>query len=558
MPTIFKSPMPIRIGLILLMGLVLLLPGTAKTPLVDRDEPRFAQATVEMIERGEWVIPFFNGNYRFDKPVLTYWLIRAGYGLLGKNEIGARLHSIISTLILGLVLFWAGRRWFSIRTGFAAAFGLLTCLQFLLNGRSCVADMPMVLAVAVSQICLYEILCGSDSSRSAWWVLIFYLSLGLGFLAKGPIALLVPAIAAALFRFLFWRRPLPWRNLKMHVGIPFLFLIIGSWGIPALLRTQGLFWKIGMNEHVVRRGVEIFNGRMYSPLFYFATAFLSLFPWIAFAGKGWQVLRRRWRSENAFLLAWFAAPYLVFTFYATQLPHYVMPGFAAFFLIMAQSQDMNLDERPWMRWWFWLMIAIPIFVLMTLLFWLLFVHFPVSMTPLRLSLWGCTGIFAGLASLAILIRYRLWIWLWISLLIVAVGFQCLGTGLRRVSPVVQMVPLFDAMSSATRCLAYRYTEGSLVFYSNTRWEMTDDLDRVKHFLEGSGPRLVVFLETEKKLDRYLKWQWNRWRGRLLSLQYEDYTGEIRGLDLSDYAQEEIHGLDLGQFTWITARIIYRF
>ena len=78
---------PVALGL---LTLAMLLPGTGTLPLIDRDEPRFAQATVEMIARHDWIVPTFNGNDRFDKPILTYWLMRAGYAVCGVGEWGAR------------------------------------------------------------------------------------------------------------------------------------------------------------------------------------------------------------------------------------------------------------------------------------------------------------------------------------------------------------------------------------------------------------------------------------------------------------------------------------
>ena len=78
----------------------LLVPGTSSLPLIDRDEPRFAQATREMVDNGEWIIPTFNHDVRFDKPVLTYWMMRGGYVLFGVNEFGARFHSMVCTLLL--------------------------------------------------------------------------------------------------------------------------------------------------------------------------------------------------------------------------------------------------------------------------------------------------------------------------------------------------------------------------------------------------------------------------------------------------------------------------
>ena len=74
-----SSSSPIRFAplWLALAGLLLFLPGNNLAPLIDRDEPRFAQATREMIQRHEWVVPYFNDQYRFDKPILIYWMMRA-------------------------------------------------------------------------------------------------------------------------------------------------------------------------------------------------------------------------------------------------------------------------------------------------------------------------------------------------------------------------------------------------------------------------------------------------------------------------------------------------
>ena len=66
--------------------LIFLLPGNGSLPLIDRDEPRFAQATREMMQRQDWIVPYFNQEYRFDKPPLIYWMMAAAYGAGGVNE----------------------------------------------------------------------------------------------------------------------------------------------------------------------------------------------------------------------------------------------------------------------------------------------------------------------------------------------------------------------------------------------------------------------------------------------------------------------------------------
>ena len=84
--------------------------GTGTLPLIDRDEPRFAEASREMRQRSNYIVPYFNGQYRFDKPPLTYWGQVASYRLFGENEFAARLPSVIAAALTSACLFgWAGR-----------------------------------------------------------------------------------------------------------------------------------------------------------------------------------------------------------------------------------------------------------------------------------------------------------------------------------------------------------------------------------------------------------------------------------------------------------------
>mgnify|MGYP000650019809 CR=1 FL=1 len=338
-----------RLALITLAvtGILALVPGTATLPLLDRDEPRFARATVEMMRSGDWIVPYFNSEYRFDKPILTYWLMSLGYRLFGINELGARAHSIAAAILTALALYAIGRRWFNHRAGLVAGFFWLTSLQTLIHGRSAVADMPMVLCVVLAQWGLYELLHSEDGPARSLWFLLTYLALGFGFLAKGPIALFVPALTLGLHRLLL-RDRLPWRRLRVPEGLWIVAAVAAVWGLPALLQTDGAFWTEGMNRHVVERGFEAFNNRRPIPLLYYpVTFFFSLFPWSGLVGVAAAVARPRRAPVFSFLLAWFLAPFLIFGFYATQLPHYTMPGFPAAALLLACAMDQLPPLRPW-------------------------------------------------------------------------------------------------------------------------------------------------------------------------------------------------------------------
>src|SRR6266851_3102594 len=76
--------------------------GTWSLPLIDRDEPRFAEASREMIERGNYIVPYFNNQLRLDKPPLTYWAQVASYRIFGENDFAARFPSAIAAALTGL------------------------------------------------------------------------------------------------------------------------------------------------------------------------------------------------------------------------------------------------------------------------------------------------------------------------------------------------------------------------------------------------------------------------------------------------------------------------
>ena len=73
--------------------------GTWNLPLIDRDEPRFAEASREMIERRDYIVPYFNAHLRLDKNTITYWTQDASYKILGENDFSARFPSALAAAL---------------------------------------------------------------------------------------------------------------------------------------------------------------------------------------------------------------------------------------------------------------------------------------------------------------------------------------------------------------------------------------------------------------------------------------------------------------------------
>ena len=350
----------IRNFVLLFLGCLLFhLAGTWSLPLIDRDEPRFAEAAREMQQRRDYVIPYFNDHYRFDKPPLTYWFQTASYRAFGENDFAARFPSAVAAALVAVLLFAWGRRMEGERVGWWAAIIFTLCLQTFMHAKAAVADMWLVLFVTTAHWAGWERLFGNRRKRSTfnvqrstfneeagtgsgvwWW--IFYLSLGLAFLAKGPIGWIPLLTIAAVKLFL--------RDTNVNerfVFVPGLFVMLAlvcAWGIPALIRSHGEFFRVGIGHHVIERSFATMEGHGAKSLglyvltlpFYFITIFISFFPWSI---KLPWLTRKLWRARDpvdTFLIAGILGIFIIFTLVKTKLPHYTLPAFPLLALLLAR------------------------------------------------------------------------------------------------------------------------------------------------------------------------------------------------------------------------------
>jgi 4-amino-4-deoxy-L-arabinose transferase-like glycosyltransferase len=529
--------------LLLLITCTLQLPGTSQLPLMDRDEPRFAGATLEMMDRQTWIVPYFNDSYRFDKPPLTYWWMRLHYQLFGISELSARLHSIIATWLISLILFNLAQRLFDRRTAWLSAMVWLTSLQVLIHGRLCVADMPMILGITLAMRALLPLLGLLPSSTNRHHTLL-YGALAFGFLAKGPIALLVPGLSLLLFRW--WsKQPLPWSILRPIQGLLLTFSIVAAWGIPALIATQGQFWNVGIGEHVVRRGAEMLNGRPFIPGYYLISFFFSFFPWSGFIIPIIRSLKRPLSNVTLFLLAWFTAPIILFSFYATQLPHYILPAFPAAALITGMTLSQSsirsaLLPKPLLALalLFTLLAAVPA-VASTL------TTIPSIRELLQLGSWLLASIAICGALTIIGLKHRSpALMIGIVCLVIALPTHFFCSALRKNSATLAAIAHLPQLPPTIH-LGWDYTEPSLVFYSRSKWTFTGKAERVHQHLKQHPQPFVTVLQREWTLDH-----WIRQRGA--DQPKRDHTEQVENLIAQHPHLKPIivSGFNPARFSWV--------
>jgi 4-amino-4-deoxy-L-arabinose transferase-like glycosyltransferase len=362
----------IRNYAILFAGCVLFhIAGTWSLPLIDRDEPRFAEASREMIQRGNYIVPYFNNQLRLDKPPLTYWAQVASYHVFGENDFAARLPSAIAAALTALSIFGWATRTGGEKLGWWAAIIFTLSLQTFVHAKAAVADMWLVLFVMVAHWAGFELLerptlnaqrSAHNQGASPWkppsaiWkspFLVFYLALALGFLAKGPIAW-IPLLTVAVV-IIYTRDWQLLGRLKVIRGILLTLVVVALWGIPALIQTRGEFFTVGIGRHVVSRSFTTLEGHgassfgMYMLLlpFYFVTVFISFLPWSI---KLPWLIRKFWRREktgvthpgyggilvDTYLLSGIAVVFVIFTLVSTKLPHYTLPAFPMLALLLAR------------------------------------------------------------------------------------------------------------------------------------------------------------------------------------------------------------------------------
>jgi 4-amino-4-deoxy-L-arabinose transferase-like glycosyltransferase len=305
-------------------------------PLFDVDEGAFAEATREMLASRDFGFTTLHGEPRFDKPILVYWLQAASVGTFGLNEAALRLPSALCAWAWCLVV--ARFAWTRLgrRPAMLAGTIAATSLAVLAIGRAATADglLDVLLALAVLDAWRHlETDARGPLRRMYVWI-------GLGLLAKGPIALVVPAGATLVWcaSRRSWGRWL--RAAFDPVGWAILLAIAAPWYAYALHRHGWAFVDGFLVRHNVARYMSVFEGHGGSLGYYLVAMPLLVFPWTPLVPRVVVRARALWADPLArFLLGWAGFVLVFFSLSGTKLPHYALYGATPLFLLLAREAE---------------------------------------------------------------------------------------------------------------------------------------------------------------------------------------------------------------------------
>ncbi len=345
--------------LLALLAAALYAPGQVEVPPLDRDEPRFAQASKQMVESGDYVHIAFQDQSRLKKPIGIYWLQSGSATLLADKPTDLwayRLPSLVGAVVAVVLCAAVGAVLFAGPVGAAA--GLLFAPVLLLSVEAHLAktDAVLLAAILAAQWALARAWMAANPGTARGPVpagtgtaLAFWLAIGAGVLVKGPVILMITGLTALALSVWQWRGR--WLlALKPLWGVPLALAIIVPWFIAIHFATDGAFWKEALGRDLLSKigqGQEAHGG---PPGLYLGLVFVTFWPAAALLG---MAALAAWRGRRApavqFCLAWIIPNWIVFELVATKLPHYVLPLYPALALL-AGYMLVRAGQAPAKRW----------------------------------------------------------------------------------------------------------------------------------------------------------------------------------------------------------------
>ena len=323
--------------ILLIITAIIIFGNLSGIPLLDPDEPVYAETPREMIIYSDFLSPRIYGEYWYDKPPMYYWLVAASFTLFGAGEFAARFPSALLSLVTIILVYFAGSKVIGKRGGIIAAFVLATSIEFFYLGKAAVTDITLNLFLTASLLSFI---------RNKYY--LFYLFAGLATLTKGPIGLFFPAVIVFLY-LLLTRNLQRLKTMKIFSGTLLFAAVAIPWYAIMYHFHGSAFIETFLGFHNITRftSPEHPSGTLW--YYYIPVLLIGFFPWITTLGQAvFQsfIQPRNKANELLFFNIWATVIFIFFTISQTKLVSYILPMYPALALLVGWHID-----KQWSNWY---------------------------------------------------------------------------------------------------------------------------------------------------------------------------------------------------------------
>ncbi len=243
------------LSIVIILGLcfVLYFLNIGRWDLWNPDEPRYAQISREMVNRGNWILLHLNGKVYGDKPPLFFWLIALSSFVWGEfTSFSVRFPSALFGTLTVLITFFMGKKLFNSRTGFLSGLILATCFEFTYLSTRANIDATLTFFTTLSLFCFLHWYKNSKQGKDKQVLFIygFYISMVFATLAKGPVGFIIPLLVSLIY-FIVEK---DWSGIKEMKLLPEMLLftaLVMCWYFLAVMLGGKAFLKETLFKHTV-------------------------------------------------------------------------------------------------------------------------------------------------------------------------------------------------------------------------------------------------------------------------------------------------------------------
>jgi 4-amino-4-deoxy-L-arabinose transferase-like glycosyltransferase len=305
--------------------------------LFETDEVIYSQVAREIVRSGDWLTLHLFGHNWFIHPPFYMWLTALSSYVFGDNEFNTRLWCALFAVGLVYVTYLLGNKMFKDGVGILAGFIIATCLQYILQARIAIFDIPLVFFEMLSLLFFFYWL----EDKLPRYYYLFFLSMGLAVCMKGPIGILLPLLVMIPFLSVTGRLNALF-NFRMLLGLIIAYLAGGTWYTAEALIHGKTFVDSVFGFYLIGRYLTTIE-QHYGPwYFYVPVLIIGFIPWISFLPYS---ISYQWKNrgddKNLFSMLWMGIVFIFFSIAGTKLPGYLMP----FYPIAAISVSKMIQDH---------------------------------------------------------------------------------------------------------------------------------------------------------------------------------------------------------------------